>query len=304
MALWTPCRAPRERDFDTQIEFPVTVHVYRLDNPSWLLTPLGLSAYHSEVDIMGTVFAFGCFGQSDQTDLIEQSGVFFMGKNNTVGPQQHQPRSTAQALRCDRNCQLECRSSWKGEIRCDGCCRVLPPGTEEFSCSSCHFRLCSACVARRSALFDALEDTSPLDDHIPSSAESRGITFVETLYMGTACMSKRQLVVVLNKYMAAFQASSYQLLRNNCNHFASQLCIALTGKELPAWVNKAANVGAGIGDGMAVSTEGSYLGSWWDVSQLRSSSEVVRAPPRRSCGEMMVPAAELIRKMSWGPIPL
>jgi len=113
-------------------------------------------------------------------------------------------------------------------------------------------------------------------------------------------------VVHLSRYMAAFQASSYQLLRNNCNHFASQLCIALTGKGLPAWVNKAANVGAGIGDGLTVSTEGSCFGSYWDVCQLRSSSEVV-CPPHcagNRRGELVVPAAELARMMSWGPIPL
>ena len=78
-SAWAPCfGAPPERGFDTQIEFPVTVHIYHLDRVSWLLSPLGLSAYHSEVDIMGTVFAFGAFGKNEETREygVEQSGRF------------------------------------------------------------------------------------------------------------------------------------------------------------------------------------------------------------------------------------
>jgi len=196
-SAWAPCfGAPPERDFDTQIEFPVTVHIYHLDRVSWLLSPLGLSAYHSEVDIMGTVFAFGAFGKSEETREygVEQSGVFFMGsKNSTLQPQRPKLHSLEQALRCDRHCQLHPRGTWEGQTRCDGCCLSQPPSTEQFSCSSCQYRLCRGCVVKRARLFDVLEDTAPLDDHIPCSAESRGLTFVETLYMGTAKMSKRQL---------------------------------------------------------------------------------------------------------------
>jgi len=193
-ALWALCRGSHELDFDTQIEFPVTVHIYNLDRLSWLLSPSGLSAYHSEVDIMGTVFAFGAVGQREETDSLEKSGVFFMGsKNSTLEPQRPKLNSLAQALRCDCNCQLCPRGTWEGQTRCDGCCRSQQPSTEQFSCSSCQYKLCSGCVVKRTQLFEMLKEAAPLDDHSPCSVESRGLTFVETLYMGTAKMSKRQL---------------------------------------------------------------------------------------------------------------
>lgn len=40
--------------------------------------------------------------------------------------------------------------------------------------------------------------------------------------------------------------TSYNLLTNNCNHFTSALCEALTGKVAPAWLNRAASIGLAL----------------------------------------------------------
>merc|ERR1711924_526643 len=91
--------------------------------------------------------------------------------------------------------------------------------------------------------------------------------------------------------MSAFQASSYRLLHNNCNHFASQLCTALTGNALPDWVNKAATVGAGLESGIgAVANELSWLGAG-----VTESTPAPRQSPRK---ETLVPAKRLQRKVS------
>ena len=35
----------------------------------------------------------------------------------------------------------------------------------------------------------------------------------------------------------------YDLLSKNCNHFTSELCLELTGRRAPGWLNRAAGVG-------------------------------------------------------------
>lgn len=284
-----------------QIEFPVTVHVYSLDALNTLMAPVGLRAYHSEVDIMGTLFAFGGLGQTDETREVKQSGVYCLG--DTVPPQ---GKSTAPRpgvlLRCEQQHQLEPQGAswceacedWESfpHIRCDGCDTFQPVSSSNLTCHACGYNLCSACITKRCSLYQVLENNTPLDDCEPRS-NIRGATFVETLYMGKAKMSKRQLIRILNKYMSAFQASSYRLLHNNCNHFASQLCTALTGNALPDWVNKAATVGAGLESGIgAVANKLSWLGAGV------TAPESTPAPHQSPRKEMLVPAKRLQRKAS------
>merc|ERR1711887_322514 len=86
--------------------------------------------------------------------------------------------------------------------------------------------------------------------------------------------------------MSSYQSEQYALLRNNCNHFASQLCLFLTGKQLPGWVNAAADLGAGIQNGLeAVATELS-----WD------DATIAQLPNRP--GGSFIPAKRLQHKPS------
>merc|ERR1711998_241223 len=81
---------------------------------------------------------------------------------------------------------------------CDGCYEQRPISSHMYTCRQCNFNLCVACAGKRSALYHVLKENKPLDDNVysgPQAAEVRqGITWVETLYMGIAKMSKRQLV--------------------------------------------------------------------------------------------------------------
>lgn len=38
----------------------------------------------------------------------------------------------------------------------------------------------------------------------------------------------------------------YDLLSKNCNHFTSELCLELTGRRAPGWLNRAAGVGVKV----------------------------------------------------------
>ncbi|MBW0525942.1 hypothetical protein O181_065657 [Austropuccinia psidii MF-1] len=43
-----------------------------------------------------------------------------------------------------------------------------------------------------------------------------------------------------------WRGTSYDLLRRNCNSFSHQLCLLLTGKHAPNWINRAASVGCAL----------------------------------------------------------
>ena len=49
---------------------------------------------------------------------------------------------------------------------------------------------------------------------------------------------------ILNKLMKKYRANRYDMLTFNCNHFSDEFLRCLTGKGLPADLNRAANVGA------------------------------------------------------------
>jgi len=38
----------------------------------------------------------------------------------------------------------------------------------------------------------------------------------------------------------------YDLLSKNCNHFTNELCLELTGRRAPGWLNRAAGVGVKV----------------------------------------------------------
>jgi len=151
-----------------ELEFPVFAHVYFVDKLSGLRV-IGLQAFHTEVQIMDKVYAFGAIG-SDDAESVGQSGVF------------------------SRNAPADCQ----------------------------------------------------VHDACPKACEIRGMTFVESIPMGTVRMSQATLDETVAKFVETFQVRRYHLLHNNCNHFADQLCLVLSGQGLPSWVNKAATVGSDL----------------------------------------------------------
>ena len=48
---------------------------------------------------------------------------------------------------------------------------------------------------------------------------------------------------LLARLAEKFPGDSYDLVRRNCNHFANELCVCLTGKKVPSYINRPANVG-------------------------------------------------------------
>jgi len=51
---------------------------------------------------------------------------------------------------------------------------------------------------------------------------------------------------ILQRLARTYRGDSYDLVRCNCNHFSNVLSKTLVGKQIPAYVNRTANVGKGI----------------------------------------------------------
>lgn len=40
-----------------------------------------------------------------------------------------------------------------------------------------------------------------------------------------------------------YYGDTYSLISKNCNHFTQDVCMRLTGKQIPGWVNRLAQLG-------------------------------------------------------------
>jgi deubiquitinase DESI2 len=68
--------------------------------------------------------------------------------------------------------------------------------------------------------------------------------FREAIHMGQTALDRRDVAALLRTFIDAWPGNSYDLLDRNCNAFASDLCVALVGQPIPAWVNRLAYLGS------------------------------------------------------------
>ncbi|KAI7880943.1 DUF862-domain-containing protein [Lichtheimia hyalospora FSU 10163] len=71
-----------------------------------------------------------------------------------------------------------------------------------------------------------------------------GVLFKQSIPMGYIDMSDQEIDQVLYAVSEDFGGTTYNLLTRNCNHFTQELCLRLTGKSIPGWINRAARLGA------------------------------------------------------------
>jgi hypothetical protein len=55
-----------------------------------------------------------------------------------------------------------------------------------------------------------------------------------------------EIDAIIQRTAAKFMGREYDLLSKNCNHFTSELCLELTGRRAPGWLNRAAGVGVRV----------------------------------------------------------
>ncbi|KAF2430570.1 DUF862-domain-containing protein [Tothia fuscella] len=73
--------------------------------------------------------------------------------------------------------------------------------------------------------------------------EPPGGTFRLEIFHGYTFLTPSEIETVIKEASERFQGTSYSLLKNNCNHFTSYLCLKLTRREAPRWINRAAGIG-------------------------------------------------------------
>ena len=70
----------------------------------------------------------------------------------------------------------------------------------------------------------------------------------EQINMGTFVGTLQDINVIINRLTEdGFKGTQYDVIRNNCNAFSERFCVELVGKSIPAWVNRAASIGQGMG---------------------------------------------------------
>ncbi|XP_004501368.1 deSI-like protein At4g17486 [Cicer arietinum] len=70
-----------------------------------------------------------------------------------------------------------------------------------------------------------------------------GFTFRKSIFIGTTDLGPRDVRALMEKLAQEYSGNSYHLISKNCNHFCHDVCLKLTGKSIPRWVNRLARLG-------------------------------------------------------------
>ncbi|KAL1224677.1 DeSI-like protein [Cardamine amara subsp. amara] len=70
-----------------------------------------------------------------------------------------------------------------------------------------------------------------------------GFTFRKSILVGKTDIDAKEVRVYMEKLAEEFQGKKYHLITRNCNHFCNEVCLKLTQKPIPRWVNRLARLG-------------------------------------------------------------
>lgn len=70
-----------------------------------------------------------------------------------------------------------------------------------------------------------------------------GFTFRKSILIGRTDMGAKEVRAFMEKLAQEYSGNTYNLITRNCNHFCNDLCLRLTGKPIPNWVNRLARLG-------------------------------------------------------------
>ncbi|GAV59970.1 DUF862 domain-containing protein [Cephalotus follicularis] len=70
-----------------------------------------------------------------------------------------------------------------------------------------------------------------------------GFTFRKSILIGRTDLSPREVRAYLEKLAEEYSGNTYHLITRNCNHFCHDVCLKLTGRTIPRWVNRLARLG-------------------------------------------------------------
>ncbi|KAH0940926.1 hypothetical protein HID58_000563 [Brassica napus] len=70
-----------------------------------------------------------------------------------------------------------------------------------------------------------------------------GFTFRKSILVGETEMKAKEIGSFMEELSDEYQGSKYHLITRNCNHFCNDVCLKLTQKSIPSWVNRLARLG-------------------------------------------------------------
>ncbi|EOA18383.1 hypothetical protein CARUB_v10006919mg [Capsella rubella] len=70
-----------------------------------------------------------------------------------------------------------------------------------------------------------------------------GFTFRKSILVGETEMRAKEVRTFMEKLAEEYQGNKYNLITRNCNHFCNHVCLKLTQKSIPSWVNRLARIG-------------------------------------------------------------
>ncbi|KAL9260183.1 DeSI-like protein [Drosera capensis] len=71
-----------------------------------------------------------------------------------------------------------------------------------------------------------------------------GFIFRRTILLGSTEMSRAEFRSFMEQFASKYHGDTYHLIGKNCNHFTDEVCLHLTGKSIPGWVNRLARLGS------------------------------------------------------------
>ncbi|GAV85050.1 DUF862 domain-containing protein [Cephalotus follicularis] len=71
-----------------------------------------------------------------------------------------------------------------------------------------------------------------------------GFIFRRSVLLGSVNMSHSDFLSFMEHISAKYHGDTYHLIAKNCNHFTDEVCMRLTGKPIPGWVNRLARLGS------------------------------------------------------------
>ncbi|XP_024996209.1 deSI-like protein At4g17486 isoform X1 [Cynara cardunculus var. scolymus] len=71
-----------------------------------------------------------------------------------------------------------------------------------------------------------------------------GFIFRRSIPLGSTDMSPTEFRTFMEHLSNKYHGDTYHLIAKNCNHFTNEVCMRLTGKPIPGWVNRLAKVGS------------------------------------------------------------
>lgn len=89
------------------------------------------------------------------------------------------------------------------------------------------------------------QDVSGIFATAPRDAPGQ-VIFRESIDMGETDLSQQEIHQLVQRMGSEYRGNAYHLLQRNCNHFASDLCRQLTGRDAPSWINRLAGIAVAL----------------------------------------------------------